>query len=173
MVNAAEAFHAFQEPESVRVLTQTGVLSSAEIDARVEVLEETFVKKLQIEARVIGDICLNHVIPAATAYQNVLAQNLSSGRELFGKEADQLCRASAQTYRKIACLINSLSDGVTALVEERRKANRVTDMSEKARLYSTAVMAAMQKVREDADNLEMLVDDAQWPLPKYRELLYL
>ena len=173
VVNAAEAFHAFQEPESVRVLTQTGVLSSAEIDARVEVLEETFVKKLQIEARVIGDICLNHVIPAATAYQNVLAQNLSSGRELFGKEADQLCRASAQTYRKIACLINSLSDGVTALVEERRKANRVTDMSEKARLYSTAVMAAMQKVREDADNLEMLVDDAQWPLPKYRELLYL
>ena len=171
--NAVEAFHAFQEDHSVQVLTETGVLSRTEINARVEVLEETFVKKLQIEARVIGDICLNHVIPAATAYQNVLALNLRSGREVFGGEADTLCRASAQTYRKIAGLINSLSDGVAALVEERRKANRVPDMSEKARLYSTAVMAAMQKVREDADNLEMLVDDALWPLPKYRELLYL
>ncbi|MDT3366665.1 MAG: glutamine synthetase III [Bacteroidota bacterium] len=171
--NAVEAFHAFQENDSVQILTETGVLSRTEIDARVEVLEETFVKKLQIEARVIGDICLNHVIPAATAYQNVLALNLRSGREVFGGETDDLCRASAQTYRKIAGLINSLSDGVAALVEERRKANRVPDINEKARLYSTAVMAAMQRVREDADNLEMLVDDSLWPLPKYRELLYL
>ena len=171
--NAAEAFHAFEEEESVRVLTAAGVLSRTEIDARVEVLEETFVKKLQIEARVIGDICLNHIIPAATAYQNVLAENLRSCREVFGDEAADLGRASAKTFRQIAGLINSLSDGVAALVEERRKANRIPDMSEKARLYSTAVMDAMHRVREDADNLEMLVDDAFWPLPKYRELLYL
>ena len=171
--NAAEAFHAFEEEESVRVLTGTGVLSRTEIDARVEVLEETFVKKLQIEARVIGDICLNHIIPAATAYQNVLAENLRSCREVFGDEAAELGRASAKTFRQIAGLINSLSDGVAALVEERRKANRIPDMSEKARLYSTAVMDAMKRVREDADKLEMLVDDAFWPLPKYRELLYL
>ena len=171
--NAVEAFHAFMEDGSVDVLTRTGVLSRNEIDARVEVLQETFVKKLQIEARVIGDICLNHIIPAATAYLNVLANNLSSGREVFGDEAEVLCRASAQTYRKIAGLINSLSDGVAALVDERRKANRMADMPEKARLYSTTVMNAMQKVRDDADNLEMLVDDAFWPLPKYRELLYL
>ena len=171
--NAADAFHAFQEEDSVAVLTSTAVLSKAEIDARVEVLEETFVKKLQIEARVIGDICLNHVIPAATAYQNVLSKNLCGAREIFGDEADSLCRASAQTFRKIAGLINSLSDGVATLVEERRKANRVADMSERAQLYSTSVMKAMQAVREDADNLEMLVDDALWPLPKYRELLYL
>ena len=171
--NAAEAYHAFQEPDSVAVLTDTGVLSSNEIDARVEVFEETFVKKLQIEARVIGDICLNHIIPAATAYLNVLATNLSTGRDVFGDEAGALCRASGQTYRKIAGLINSLSDAVAALVEERRKANHIPDISERARLYSTAVMDAMNRVRESADNLEMLVDDAYWPLPKYRELLYL
>ena len=171
--NAAEAFHAFEEEEAVRVLTSTGVLSRTEIGARVEVLEETFVKKLQIEARVIGDICLNHIIPAATAYQNVLAENLRGCREVFGDEAAELGRASAKTFRQIAGLINSLSDGVAALVEERRKANRIPDMSEKARLYSTAVMDAMNRVREDADKLEMLVDDAFWPLPKYRELLYL
>ena len=171
--NAAEAYHAFQEPDSVAVLTDTGVLSSNEIDARVEVFEETFVKKLQIEARVIGDICLNHIIPAATAYLNVLATNLSTGRQVFGDEAKALCRASDQTYRKIAGLINSLSDAVAALVEERRKANHIPDISERARLYSTAVMDAMNRVRESADNLEMLVDDAYWPLPKYRELLYL
>ncbi len=171
--NAAEAFHAFQEEDSVAVLTGTGVLSRTEIDARVEVLEETFVKKLQIEARVIGDICLNHVIPAATAYQNILAENLRGCREVFGDETDWLGRAPERTYRQIARLINSLSDGVAALVEVRRKANRLTDISEKAHVYSTAVMDAMMKVREDADHLEMLVDDALWPLPKYRELLYL
>ena len=130
-------------------------------------------KKLQIEARVIGDICLNHIIPAATAYLNVLAENLSTGRQVFGDEAKVLCRASDQTYRKIAGLINSLGDAVAALVEERRKANHIPDISERARLYSTAVMDAMNVVRESADNLEMLVDDAYWPLPKYRELLYL
>ncbi|MBR6002695.1 MAG: glutamine synthetase type III, partial [Bacteroidales bacterium] len=92
---------------------------------------------------------------------------------VFGDEAAELGRASAKTFRQIAGLINSLSDGVAALVEERRKANRIPDMSEKARLYSTAVMDAMNRVREDADKLEMLVDDAFWPLPKYRELLYL
>ena len=171
--NATDAFHAFQEEDSVKVLTSAGVLSKGEIDARVEVMEETFVKKLQIEARVIGDICLNHIIPAAISYQNVLIGNLKGCRECFGDAASELSRTAVRSFREISALVNSLSDGVTALVEARRKANRVASVSERARLYSTEVMDRMAKVREAADCLEMLVDDAFWPLPKYRELLSL
>lgn len=171
--NAAEAFHAFQEDSSVKVLTSTGVLSKGEIEARVEVMEETFVKKLQIEARVMGDICLNHIIPAAISYQNVLARNLKACSDIFGDEAPSLSKAAAKSFREISTLVNSLSDGITDLVETRKKANRVENMSERAIRYSTEVMQRMSKVREAADRLEMLVDDACWPLPKYRELLSL
>ncbi len=169
--NAADAFHAFQEKESLEVLK--GVLSSSEVDARVEVMEETFVKKLQIEARVIGDICLNHIIPAAIAYQNVLIKNLKGCREVFGDEWVSLSKAADKSYREIAQLINCLSENVVRLVDARKKANRIADMSERGRLYSTEVMDCMARVRECADKLEMLVDDAYWPIPKYRELLSL
>ena len=136
-------------------------------------MEETFVKKLQIEARVMGDICLNHIIPAAISYQNVLIGNLKGCKDCFGDDASELSRTAVRSFREISTLINSLSDGVTALVEARRKANRVASIPERARLYSTEVMQKMAKVREAADSLEMLVDDAFWPLPKYRELLSL
>ena len=171
--NAAEAFHAFQEWPSVEVLTNSGILSRSEIEARVEVMEETFVKKLQIEARVIGDICLNHVIPAALAYQNVLINSIRGCHDVFGDGAPSLCKSAAATFREISTLVNSLSDGVAHLVEVRKKANRADSLSLKASLYSTDVLESMSKVRECADRLEMLVDDALWPLPKYRELLSL
>lgn len=171
--NATEAFHAFQEEPSVEVFTKSGILSRSEIEARVDVMEETFVKKLQIEARVIGDICLNHVIPAAIAYQNILINNIKGCHEVFGDEAQSLCKSATGTFREISALVNSLSDGVAHLVEVRKKANRADSLSLKASLYSTDVLESMSKVRECADRLEMLVDDALWPLPKYRELLSL
>lgn len=172
VTNVPLAFQAFLKPESVHLFTTTGVLSETEIAARVEVLEETYVKKLQIEARVMGDICLNHVIPAAVAYQDILIKSIQGSKEIFGDEFQTLCKADIQTYRKIAGYINALSEDTQALVEARKKANHMTDMTQRALAYSTDVMSLMGRVRDSADNLEMLVDDALWPLPKYRELLF-
>ena len=172
VTNTPEAFQAFRRPESIRLFTGTGILTPEEIDARVEVREETYVKKLQIEARVLGDICLNHVIPAAVNYQNVLLKSIKGSKEVFGEEYRSLCKADMDTCREIAACINALSADTQELVELRKKANRTADMSRRAYLYSTEVMAQMERVRASADKLEMLVDDALWPLPKYRELLF-
>ena len=172
VTNVPLAFQAFRKPESVQLFTGTGVLSETEIEARVEVREETYVKKLQIEARVLGDICLNHVLPAAVAYQDILIKSIQGSKEIFGDEYAELCKADIQTYRKIAGYINALSEDTHALVEARKKANRMTDMTQRALAYSTDVLQLMERVRDSADNLEMLVDDALWPLPKYRELLF-
>ena len=172
VTNVPEAFQAFRAPDAVKMFTETGVLTKTEIDARVEVREETYVKKLQIEARVIGDMCLNHVIPAAVNYQDALIKSIQGGKDIFGDEYKTLCKADIETYRTIAGYINALSEDTHNLVEARKKANRMTDMTERAHAYSTEVMEQMAKVRDSADHLEMLVDDALWPLPKYRELLF-
>ena len=172
VTNVPLAFQAFRKPESIQLFTRTGVLTPNEIEARVEVQEETYVKKLQIEARVIGDICLNHVIPAAVSYQDVLMRSIQGGKEVFGEEFKQLCKADIELYRKIAAYINALAQDSQALVDARKKANRMTDMTSRALCYSTDVLRQMEQVRDSADHLEMLVDDALWPLPKYRELLF-
>ena len=173
VTNVPEAFQAFRKDKARQLFTSTGILSDSEVEARVEVLEETYVKKLQIEARVLGDLCLNHVIPAAVTYQNVLIRNIQGSKDVFGAEYSELCKANIETCRTVAAYVNSLSSDVADLVLARQKANRMTDMSCRAYAYSTEVLEQMTKVRDSADHLEMLVDDALWPLPKYRELLFL
>lgn len=168
--NAVEAFRAFKEDSEV--LTTQGILSRSEIDARVEVMEETFVKKLQIEARVIGDMSLNHVFPAAISYQNTLASNILSSRAIFSDDP-AIRKGAIKSLREISLLVNSLYDSVNELVDVRKIANRLPSIPERANMYSTDVLQKMAQVREYADQLEMLVDDALWPLPKYRELLSL
>ena len=168
--NAVEAFRAFKEDSEV--LTTQGILSRSEIDARVEVMEETFVKKLQIEARVIGDMSLNHVFPAAINYQNTLASNILSSRAIFSDDPN-IRKGAINSLKEISRLVNSLYDSVNELVEVRKIANRLPSIPERANMYSTDVLQKMAQVREYADQLEMLVDDALWPLPKYRELLSL
>ncbi len=170
--NVPQAYKVFLEKDTVDMFSSLGVLTPVELQARFEVLNETYVKKLQIEARIIGDICLNHVIPAAVGYQNILVKSIQGCKEVFGNEYVTLCKADMDTYRKISGFVNRISEDVEALVEARKKANKVEDMSERAYLYSTEVKDEMDKVRESADHLEMLVDDELWPMPKYRELLF-
>ena len=171
--NVPDAYNVYKEEATRRLFTSLGVLSEAEIDARFEVLNEIYVKKLQIEARVIGDICKNHVIPAAVSYENVLIRNVNGMKEVFGEEYKDLCRAEIETLRKVSSFVNRLSDDIESLVDCRRKANAEPDMAVRAKLYSTEVMEAMRRIRYCADHLEMIVDDELWPLPKYRELLFL
>ena len=170
--NVPEAYEVYHEPQTIELFKNMGVLAPNEVEARFEILNEIYVKKLQIEARVIGDMCLNHVIPASVKYQNILIENVNGIKELFGKDYMEFCGAEIETLKKISSYINNVSVYVEKLVEARKKANRIEDMAERAKVYSHEVKDMMDKVRYSADHLEMLIDDEMWPLPKYRELLF-
>lgn len=172
VTNVIDAYKVYLRKGTIDLFKNTGVLTPAEVEARFEVMNETYVKKLQIEARIIGDICLNHVIPAAVNYQNTLIRSIQNTKDVFGDEYKKLCRADMDTFRKISGFVNELSSDVEALVEARKKANVIQDMAKRAKMYSTEVKDWMDKVRYNADHLEMLIDDELWPLPKYRELLF-
>ena len=170
--NVPEAYEVYHEEKTVRLFDELNVLAPNEIEARFEIFNETYVKKLQIEARVIGDMCLNHVIPAAVKYQNILIENIKGMKDIFGDESAVLCASEIDTLKKISMYVNRISADVDALVEARKKANRIENIAERAKVYSYEVKSMMEQVRDSADNLEMLIDDEMWPLPKYRELLF-
>jgi glutamine synthetase len=170
--NVPESYDTYHEPSVIRLFDDLGVLAPNEIEARYEILNETYVKKLQIEARVIGDICLNHVIPASVKYQNVLIENIKGMKDIFGPAYVDYCGSEIETLKQISLNINNISRDVDALVEARKKANRVENIAQRAKMYSHEVKDMMDKVRESADSLEMLIDDGLWPLPKYRELQF-
>ena len=170
--NVTEAYEVYHEPQTVELFDRLGVLAPNEVEARFEILNETYVKKLQIEARILGDMCLNHVIPAAVKYQNILIENVKGIKDIFGDSFMEYCASEVETLKKISLYINGVSADVESLVEARKKANRIDDIAERAKVYSHEVKDMMEKVRLSADNLEMLIDDEMWPLPKYRELLF-
>ncbi len=120
----------------------------------------------------IGDICLNHVIPAAVKYQNILIENVKGFKEIFGDEYKSLCASEFAALKKISTYINNISKDVEELVEARKRANKIEDIALRAKIYSKEVKDYMDKVRYSADHLEMIIDDEMWPLPKYRELLF-
>lgn len=170
--NVPDAYEVFNEEQTIELFDRLGVLAPNEVEARFGILNETYVKKLQIEARIIGDMCLNHVIPAAVKYQNVLIENIKGMKEIFGDEYLGLCSSEIETLKKISKYINDVSSDVDSLVEARKKANRIEDIAQRAKVYSREVKSMMEKIRIGTDNLEMLIDDELWPLPKYRELLF-
>ena len=170
--NVPESYEVYHERQTLELFSKMGVLAPNEVEARFEILNETYVKKLQIEARIIGDMCLNHVIPAAVRYQNILIENVKGMKEIFGDSCNELCSAEIEALKKISSYINNISADVETLVEERKKANRIESIAERAKVYSHNVKDMMDKIRYSADHLEMLVDDEVWPLPKYRELLF-
>ena len=170
--NVPDAYEVFNEEQTIELFDHLGVLAPNEVEARFGILNETYVKKLQIEARIIGDMCLNHVIPAAVKYQNVLIENIKGMKEIFGDEYLGLCSSEIETLKKISKYINDVSSDVDSLVEARKKANRIEDIAQRAKVYSREVKSMMEKIRISTDNLEMLIDDELWPLPKYRELLF-
>ena len=170
--NVPDAYEVYHETQTIELFENLGVLARNEIEARFEILNETYVKKLQIEARIIGDICLNHVIPAAVRYQNVLIENIKGIKDIFGEGYRTFCSAEIDTLKKISTYINDISVDVDALVEARKVANKIENIAERAKVYSQEVKVLMAVVRYSADQLEMLIDDEVWPLPKYRELLF-
>ena len=172
MGEVPEANKALVEPATVALFSSLGILSDRELYARYEVQQETYTKKLQIEARVLGDLIVNHVVPTAIKFQNTLIENCRGLKDLFGPERmRQMCTSQLRMIEKISRYVDSLRKDVHDMIEERRLANQITDVTARAKAYCARVLPYMQKIREVSDKLEMLVDDELWPLPKYREML--
>lgn len=167
------AFAAYLDKKTLTLMEETHVLSEREVEARYEVLNEIFIKKLQIEARVIGDLTINHIIPTAIKFQNSLIENVLGLKELFGEdEYKSMSEKQLMSIKKISGYIQLLRDDVYGIINARKEANKIVSYPERAKSYSESVAPYIEKLRTTTDKLEMLVDDELWPLPKYRELLF-
>ena len=161
-------------PSSIQMFEKTGVLSAAELHSRSEVKWETYVKKLQIESRVMGDLVVNHVLPAAKRYQTMLLQNVLAVKQVFS--ADETASLNAMDYsiiKQIEEHSGAIFEGVEHMTDARHKANRQVDERSKAIAYHDNVLPLMAEIRAHADALELIVDDEMWTLPKYRELMFI
>lgn len=167
-------YDAYTSPSSIEMFEKTGVLSKKEIEARNEVKWEMFTKKVQIESRVLGDLAINHVIPAAVRYQSTLLDNVYKIKELFeGEKCDMISSQNLASIEAISEHISAVKSGVEAMVDARRVANRINSEREKAIAYHDTVMPKMEDIRYHIDKLELMVDNEIWPLPKYREMLFI
>ena len=167
-------FDAYLSERSVKMYESIGVLNERELHARNEVKWETYTKKIQIEARVLGDLSMNHIIPVATQYQSMLLDNLYKMRVGFDEEkATRLSREDAALIEEIATHISAIKTNVDDMVEARKSANKLEDAREKAIAYHDTVEPFLSVIRYHIDKLELMVDNQMWPLPKYRELLFI
>lgn len=167
-------YDAYQRPETVEMFARTGVFTQKELEARNEVKWEMYTKKIQIESRVLGDLAINHVIPAATRYQSLLLDNVYKIKQLFkGDKADKIARQDMNSIEQMADHMATIKSTVELMVDARRKANRLTDERTKAIAYHDEVFPLMEDIRYHIDKLELMVDNEIWPLPKYRELLFI
>ncbi|MBR5324053.1 MAG: glutamine synthetase III [Muribaculaceae bacterium] len=167
-------FDNYMTKETIEMFSETGVMTVKELEARNEVKWETYTKKIQIEARVLGDLAKNHVIPTATKYQSELIENAYKLKLLFSAEkAEKLCGKELDTIEDIGTRVEAIKTFVDDMIAARKEANKIEDMRERAIAYHDTVSPYFQKIRANIDRLELVVDDKMWTLPKYRELLFI
>ena len=167
-------FDRYLTPESVKMFESQGVMTKVELEARNEVKWEIYTKKIQIEARVLGDLVMNHVVPVAIEYQSKLIDNVYKMKSLFpAEEADNLSAENVAIIKKIAEHTTYIKEHVDAMVEARKVANKITEEREKAIAYHDTIAPMLEQIRYHIDKLELIVDDKMWTLPKYRELLFI
>lgn len=156
-----------------RLFAETGVMRKSEVEARYEIELEKYQKTIQIEARVMGDIARNHIIPTAIAYQNRLLENVRGMREVFGDEYMEHAHSQVELIKTISDHIVVIKELVDEMIDERRRINKIADVRTKAREYAVNVKEKyFDKLRYHCDKLEIHIDDEVWPLVKYRELLF-
>ena len=167
-------FDNYLKPESIAMFESTGVMTKKELEARNEVKWETYTKKIQIEARVLGDLAMNHIIPVATQYQTELIDNVYKMKELFPAEkAAKLSAKNLELIEEIADRTAFIKEHVDAMIEARKVANKIECERSKAIAYHDTIVPAMEEIRYHIDKLELIVDNQMWTLPKYRELLFI
>ena len=164
----------YLDESTIQMFGRMNVLGKAELEARTEIKLETYIKKVQIEARIFGDLCLNHILPVATRYQSQLIDNVCKVQSIFPAErAASLSANNINLIEQISEHNAYIVENVERLIEARRVANRIEDMRQKAIAYHDTVAPLIEDIRQHVDKLEMIVDDEFWPLPKYREMLFI
>ena len=167
-------FEHYLDESSIKMFESTKVMNKKELEARNEVKWEMYVKTVQIEARVLGDLAMNHIIPVATHYQSKLIKNVQGMKEVFSQErAERLSTRNMKLIEEIAERTERIEQLVEELTDARRVANRIEDIHERAIQYHDTVCPHMEAIRKEIDKLELIVEDGLWTLPKYRELLFI
>ena len=167
-----EALKAKVSKKAIALFGEMGVMNHVEVESRYEIELEEYVKKIQIEGRVLGDIARNHVVPTAIRYQNVLIENVKGLKEIFGASFEKIAKEQISLIKEISEHIEGINTKVEAMTEERKKANALTNTEKMAAAYCDKVKPYFEEIRYHADKLELLVDDELWTLTKYRELLF-
>lgn len=158
---------------SQSIETFKDILSEKELHARNDVKWEIFTKKIQIDSRVLGDLALNHIIPVAIEYQGKLLKNLSAIKEIFASNYEEIGAEQLRLINKISRHVNNINSMVYQMIDQRKLANNIEDSREKSIMYNDKVAPFLESIRYHIDKLELIVDNEMWPLPKYRELLFL
>jgi glutamine synthetase len=172
--NPVKIMDSFMSPLAINLFKKTGVLTEREVHARTEIKWETYIKKIQIEARVLGDLALNHIVPVAVDYQTDLIQNVQGMKQLFSDaEFKELATARLNLIKEIGGHISAVKAKVHGMVEARKAVNKIEDVREKALAYSEKVLPFLEEIRYHIDKLELVVDNEKWTLPKYREMLFI
>lgn len=167
-------FDQYLTSSSVKMFESQGVMTQKELEARNEVKWETYTKKIQIEARVLGDLVMNHIVPVAIEYQSKLIDNVYKMKSLFpAEEAEKLSAENIAIIKKISEHTSYIKEHVDTMVEARKVANKISDEREKAVAYHDTIAPMLEQIRYHIDKLELIVDDQMWTLPKYRELLFI
>ena len=167
-------FERYLDESSVKMFEDLGIMTRKELEARNEVKWETYTKKIQIEARVMGDLSMNHIIPIATHYQSMLVKNVLNMRSIYpADKADKLSERNLKLIEEIAERTQTIERGVEDLINARKVANKISNEHDKAIAYHDTVAPKMEEIRYQIDKLELIVEDDLWTLPKYRELLFI
>ncbi len=167
-----EALKAKVSQRAIELYEQLGIMSKVEIEARHEIEIEEYAMRIQIEGRLLGDIARNHVIPTAVRYQNILIENVQGLKDIYGDGFKKVAAEQMSLIEQISSHIASINQGITQMIEERKKANAMDDAEACAFAYCNQVKPLFDEIRYHCDKLELLVDDELWPLVKYRELLF-
>ncbi len=172
--NPVEAFDAYLTPKSKTLFTSLDIMTERENEARTHIRWDYYTKRIQIEARVMGDLVMNHIVPVAIRYQSELVENVKGLKELFSeKEFKELAGARLELIKNISYHVSYIKAKVAEMIEARKVANKIEDERAKAMEYATKIFCYLDDIRYHVDKLELIVDDEYWPLPKYRELLFI
>ena len=164
----------FLDKKTIELFEEMHVLNERELHARYEIRMETYIKKIQIESRVLGDMAINHIIPTAIKYQNTLIDNVRGMRELLNTgEFNRQAGLQLETLKTISAHISNIKEKVDEMIEERKKANMIEDITERTFAYSKNIKPYLTSIRQHIDKLELIIDDEMWTLPKYREMLFI
>jgi glutamine synthetase len=159
--------------QSLEIFRETGVMNEVEVRARYDIEVDEYALRIQIESRVLGDIARNHIVPTAIKYQNTLIENVKGLKEIFGSDFEIHAKEQLKLIKSISILMEGVNSKIDLMIEERKKANKLTNAEKKALRYCDNVKPYLDLIRYDCDKLEMLIDDELWPLVKYREMLFI